>query len=424
MKSPLDYFLAQSLSLVFYIITLVIYNRARKEYGGGKIAAAINLILIFIIILLFSDFVDYFVRLVLPLGKDTTLIIKIILRLTAMCVLFFGGLKFFVGQSTVRRIVSSPDRNEKPATGAIQTEPVSQKPVDAPRTVPEGSHQIKPSLGRYEILEQIGRGASGIVYKGRDPKLQRLTAIKTIRFTDDFDEDQVDVIKEIFYREAKLLANLSHLNIVGIYDVGEDLDLTYLAMEYLEGESLEKYTEAGHLLPIRKCIDIVSQVCDALEHAHSHNIVHRDIKPANIMLLEDGLVKVTDFGIAHVTVSSKTKTGVIKGTPFYMSPEQTMGRKVTGPSDIFSLGVVFYQLLTGRFPFTGDSLSAVMHQITEVDPQPATTHNPKINKATLAILNRALEKTLDKRYRTAKQMGDHLRRLGRKMDEARHKSGR
>ncbi|MFC1859291.1 serine/threonine-protein kinase, partial [Thermodesulfobacteriota bacterium] len=174
----------------------------------------------------------------------------------------------------------------------------------------------------------------------------------------------------------------------------------------------------------RKCIDIVNQVCDALEYAHNHNIVHRDIKPANIMLLEDGLVKVTDFGIARITVSSKTKTGVIKGTPFYMSPEQTMGQKVTGPSDIFSLGVVFYQLLTGKFPFTGDSLSAVMHHITEVDPEPATTYNPKINKATLAILNRALEKNLDKRYRTAKQMGDHLRRLGRKMDEARSKPDR
>jgi hypothetical protein len=182
-------------------------------------------------------------------------------------------------------------------------------------------------------------------------------------------------------------------------------------MEYLDGEGLDKYTKAGNLLPIRKCIDIISQVCDALEYAHKHDIVHRDIKPENIMLLKDGQVKVTDFGIARLVAGSKTRTGIIKGTPYYMSPEQTKGMKIAGPSDIFSLGVVFYQLLTGRLPFTGDSLATITYQITTVDPEPPTKYNTKINKATVAILNRALEKSLEKRYQTAKQMGDQLRLL-------------
>jgi serine/threonine-protein kinase len=282
--------------------------------------------------------------------------------------------------------------------------------------------QSKPSLGRYEILEELGRGAMGIVYKGRDPKLNRVTAIKTIRFTDDFDEEQAAKIREQFYREAEVVAKLSHPNIVTIYDVGEDLDLSYLAMEYLEGESLETFARKESLLSIRKSIDVTAQVCDALAYAHNHGIVHRDIKPANIMILKNGLVKVTDFGIARATASSKTRTGVIKGTPYYMSPEQISGMKVDGRSDIFSLGIVFYQLLTGELPFGGENLAAIMYQITTVEPEPPTTHNPKIYKAAVAILNRALEKSLESRYQGAKQMGDHLRLLAQKLDELKGKA--
>ncbi|MGD8531064.1 MAG: serine/threonine-protein kinase, partial [Syntrophobacterales bacterium] len=282
--------------------------------------------------------------------------------------------------------------------------------------------QSKPTLGRYEILEELGRGAMGIVYKGRDPKLGRLTAIKTIRFTDDFDEEQAVKIQEQFYREAEVVAKLSHPNIVTIYDVGEDLDLSYLAMEYLEGESLENYARKENLMSIRTSINVTSQVCDALEYAHARGIVHRDIKPANIMILKNGLVKVTDFGIARATASSKTRTGVIKGTPYYMSPEQISGMKVDGRSDIFSLGIVFYQLLTGELPFGGENLAAIMYQITTVEPEPPTKYNPKIYKAAVAILNRALEKSLEARYQSAKQMGDHLRLLAQKLDELKAKA--
>lgn len=443
-KSP---WIAQAFILVLYIITLVIYNRAKKEYVGGKIGAAINLIMVFVAFLFLSDYVDYFVSSLLPLGDQARFSVKILFRLVAICVLAFGGLRFFVSkpaesglgqpapiakldsvemvgvseldavvQAGMEEVGTTPALAEQPAPGAAPDMGPDETVVVQEVT------QSKPSLGRYEILEELGRGAMGIVYKGRDPKLGRLTAIKTIRFTDDFDEDQAAKIREQFYREAEVVAKLSHPNIVTIYDVGEDLDLSYLAMEYLEGESLETFARKESLLPIRRGIDVTAQVCDALEYAHSHGIVHRDIKPANIMILKNGLVKVTDFGIARATASSKTRTGVIKGTPYYMSPEQISGMKVDGRSDIFSLGIVFYQLLTGELPFGGENLAAIMYQITTVEPEPPTKYNPKIYKAAVAILNRALEKNLDSRYQTAKQMGDHLRLLGQKLDELKAKA--
>ena len=211
------------------------------------------------------------------------------------------------------------------------------------------------------------------------------------------------------------MAKLSHPNIVTIYDVGEDLDLSFLAMEYLQGESLEKYTSEGNLLPVRRCLEIVAQVCDALEYAHSHDIIHRDIKPANIMLLGDASIKVTDFGIARATTSTKTRTGIIKGTPYYMSPEQTKGLELSGRSDIFSLGVVFYQLLTGKLPFDGESMAAIMYQITSVNPPPATEYRPGINKPILTVLNKALMKDHNTRYAHARDMEKHIRMIIERM---------
>jgi len=443
METATHYWIAQAFILILYVSTLMVYNRAKKEYVGGKIGAAINLIMVFVAFLFLADYVDYFLSTLLPLSEDTKFSVKILFRLIAISVLAFGGLRFFVSKPTADTLTQSPSPAARPsmsATGVAKLDSLVEEemalsapaPVSSPAPAPEISGdatvvvqeaaQAKPSLGRYEILEELGRGAMGIVYKGRDPKLGRLTAIKTIRFTDDFDEDQVEKIKEQFYREAEVVAKLSHPNIVTIYDVGEDLELSYLAMEYLEGESLEKYAERGSLLAIRKCVDVVAQVCDALDYAHSRGIVHRDVKPANIMILKNGLVKVTDFGIARATATSKTRTGVIKGTPYYMSPEQISGMKVDGRSDIFSLGVVFYQLLTGELPFGGENLAAIMYQITSVPHDPPTKYNPKIYKAGMAILDRALEKKLEKRYQNAKQMSDHLRLLGQKLDEVKAKA--
>ncbi|MBW1982364.1 MAG: serine/threonine protein kinase [Deltaproteobacteria bacterium] len=440
MEANKSYWIAQAFILILYVITLIIYNRAKKEYVGGKIGAAIKLIMVFVAFLFLSDYVDYFLSNLLPLSPDVKFSFKILFRLVAISVLAFGGLRFFVSKPTSSGMVepvSMPQPTAMDSGNDVQPEPAIEEPAGEVSLAEESSYppvpdfgadetvvmqeatQTKPSLGRYEIIEELGRGAMGIVYKGHDPKLDRLTAIKTIRFTDDFDEDQVEKIKEQFYREAEVVAKLSHPNIVTIYDVGEDLDLSYLAMEYLEGVSLERYAHKDNLLPIRRAIDVVSQVCDALEYAHGRGIVHRDVKPANIMILNDGLVKVTDFGIARATATSKTRTGVIKGTPYYMSPEQISGMKVDGRSDIFSLGVVFYQLLTGELPFGGENLAAIMYQITTVPHEPPTTYNPKIFKAAVTILDKALEKKLDKRYQSARQMGDHLRLLGQKLDEIR-----
>ena len=415
MESGSDYLLGQLLSLVFYVMTLIIYNRARREYVGGKIADAINLIMIFLAILLVADTTDYFLKAFLPVGDDVTLIIKILLKLFALSVLFFGGLRFFSKRSVA--IPAESDFSQTDGFGIVPSTLDSTEAAAADFTaeIEELSPKAKPTLGRYEIVEQIGKGAMGIVYKGRDPKLQRLTAIKTIRFLDDYDEEKVEKVKSYFYHEAEIVARLSHKNIVKIYDVGEDLDLSYLAMEYLEGDSLEKYCEAGRLLPISQSLDIIAQVCDALEYAHTHAIIHRDIKPGNIMLLKNGEIKVTDFGIARAAGSTKTRTGIIKGTPYYMSPEQARGVKLDGGADIFSLGVVLYQILSGKLPFTGENLSAIMYQTANTDPVPPSTYNPKIEQPVVDILNRALAKDPGVRYQTAGRMAEDLRRIQKEM---------
>jgi serine/threonine-protein kinase len=276
-------------------------------------------------------------------------------------------------------------------------------------------------IGRYEILQGLGRGSMGLVYKALDPKINRLLAIKTIRFSDEFDEDVIQEIKERFFREAEIAGQLSHPCIVTLHDMGEDQDLTYMAMEYLEGENLEKFINKKNLLPLRKVLSVVASVAEALEFAHRADVIHRDIKPANIMLLKTGGVKVTDFGIAKAISSSRTRTGVILGTPNYMSPEQIMGQKVDPRSDVFSLGVVFYQLLTGELPFQGDNLSSLLYQITQVKHPPLRSFNSRIPVACEQIMDKALAKNLDERFKTAGQMEKLLRLLALKVDQKQKK---
>ncbi len=279
-----------------------------------------------------------------------------------------------------------------------------------------GGSDTRPTLGRYEIMKQLGKGAMGVVYLGQDPRINRTTAIKTFRFTDDFEPEEAERMKETFFREAESAGTLSHPHIVTIYDAGEEQELAYIAMEYLEGEDLQKYTKQGRLLPMRKVLEVVADVADALAYAHDKGIVHRDIKPANIMLLKNGVVKVTDFGIARVVATSQTQTGVVKGTPHYMSPEQISGEKVDGRSDLFSLGVMLYQLLTGKLPFTGSNPAALMHQIMNVPAPNPKTINPKLSNAHVNIINKAMEKDREKRYQTGAQLATHLRTLLKKID--------
>jgi len=257
-----------------------------------------------------------------------------------------------------------------------------------------------------------------VVYLGQDPRINRTCAIKTFRFPEDIDEAELKKHKERFFREAESAGTLSHPHIVTIYDAGDEQDLAYIAMEFLEGEDLDKYVKKDKLLPMRKVIEYVADIADALDYAHQKGIIHRDIKPANIMLLKSGMAKITDFGIARIAATSQTQTGVVKGTPFYMSPEQFSGEKVDGRSDIFSLGTTMYQLLTGELPFHGENPAALMNQILNVPHPDPRQFNPKILKPLVLILNKAMEKDRDKRYQRAIQLATHLRQLGQKIDMA------
>lgn len=279
-----------------------------------------------------------------------------------------------------------------------------------------GGSDTRPTLGRYEILKQLGKGAMGIVYLGQDPRINRTTAIKTFKFTEGFEPEEAEKLKQKFFREAESAGTLSHPNIVTIYDAGDEHDLAYIAMEFLDGDDFQKYTKKKNLLPMRKVIEYVADIAEGLDYAHQKGIVHRDVKPANIMILKNKIVKITDFGIARITASSQTQTGVVKGTPHYMSPEQISGKKVDGRSDIFSLGAMLYQLLTGELPFRGDSPAALMHQIMNVRHPDPRKYNPKILKPLVTIIDKALEKDWDKRYLRASHMAKHLRTLGAKID--------
>jgi serine/threonine-protein kinase len=280
----------------------------------------------------------------------------------------------------------------------------------------DSSADGRSKVGRYEIIEELGKGSMGLVYKALDPKINRVVAIKTIRFSDEFEDDVINEIKERFFREAEIAGQLSHPSIVTIHDVGEDLDLTYMAMEFLEGDDLEKFTVKGNLLSIRRALDVTSQVADALSFAHQSEVIHRDIKPANIMILKNGRVKVTDFGIAKAISSSRTRTGVILGTPNYMSPEQIMGQKIDPRSDTFSLGVLFFQLLTGELPFHGENLSSLLYQITQVRHPSVREKNQKIPRACEQIIDKAMAKNPKDRFSKASEMSKVLKMLSSKMD--------
>lgn len=263
----------------------------------------------------------------------------------------------------------------------------------------------KPKLGRYEVEKELGKGAMGVVYQGKDPTIGRVVAIKTMALSQEFDEDELADVKERFFREAETAGRLNHPNIVTIYDAGEEHDLCYIAMELLKGKDLIPYTKAGSLLPLGKVMKIMAKVSSALGYAHAQHVVHRDIKPANIMYEPDGdVIKVTDFGIARITDSSKTKTGMVLGTPSFMSPEQLAGKKVDGRSDLFSLGVMFYQMLTGQLPFQGDSMAELMYRIANEPPKDIRGLNPRLPACVVDIVHKMLEKQPEQRFQTGEEV--------------------
>ncbi len=263
------------------------------------------------------------------------------------------------------------------------------------------NHPSVDSFGRYLVEGILGKGAMGIVYQGVDPKINRHVAIKTLQLSDDVDSPEFGETKQRFFREAQTAGGLSHSNIVTIYDVGEDNHLGYIAMDLLTGAPLSLFTQPEQLLPTPLVYQLLIQITDALEYAHNQNVVHRDIKPANIIYDDDLLkVTVTDFGIAYVSDNSKTRTGIIMGSPYYMSPEQILGLKVDGRSDIFSLGVTFYQLLCGHLPFEGESIATVAYQITKAKAKAVNQYNANLPTSAIRICNKAMHKDIDKRYQS------------------------
>jgi serine/threonine protein kinase len=263
-------------------------------------------------------------------------------------------------------------------------------------------------LGRYEVIGELGQGAMGVVYKAKDPLIDRVVAIKTINLGLALDEK--DEYEGRFYQEAKAAGRLNHPNIVTIYDVGKSGDVAYIAMEFLEGRELRDIMNERGILPVEQVLDVVSQVAFGLAYAHEHGIVHRDVKPSNIMLVRDGHVKITDFGIARMASSAvRTQTGMVLGSPKYMSPEQVMGKDIDQRSDIFSLGVMLYELLTGQAPFDGENVNAIMYQTLNLAPAPPSSLNPAVPEMVNFIVAKALAKGLDDRYQNAKDFAVDLR---------------
>jgi len=262
----------------------------------------------------------------------------------------------------------------------------------------------KPTLGRYEIVKELGKGAMGTVYLGKDPKINREVAIKTMALSQEFEPDELEEVKERFFREAETAGMLNHPNIVTIFDAGDEHDLAYIAMEYLNGSDLSAYTKPGKLFPKQAVLKIIGKVAEALNYAHAQGVIHRDIKPANIMMLKNKSIKVTDFGIARITASSKTKTGVVLGTPSYMSPEQLSGKHVDGRSDLFSLGVMLYEMLTGVRPFRGDSMATLMFQIANEPHPDIREHCPELPESVSKLIDRTLAKDSESRIATGNDM--------------------
>lgn len=265
------------------------------------------------------------------------------------------------------------------------------------------------NFGRYQVEGILGKGAMGIVFQGVDPKINRHVAIKTLQLNDSNGDVDIDEVKTRFFREAETAGNLSHANIVTIYDVGEESGLGYIAMDLLTGSPLSDYVKAKTRLSPSRVYQLMINLTDALDYAHKKKIVHRDIKPSNIIYdSKSKRVTITDFGIAYVVDKSNTRTGTIMGSPYYMSPEQVIGKRVDGRSDIFSLGVTFYQLLCGQLPFEGESIASVAFHITKTKHKPVKQWNKKLPASAVRITNKALNKDVSKRYQTMQEFKQAL----------------
>jgi eukaryotic-like serine/threonine-protein kinase len=324
----------------------------------------------------------------------------------------------------LKRLMDTERTKPKPAVAAAAARPASasiSEPVGVARAAAKAPAPLERTgiapatspdtekLGRYQLEREIGRGAMGIVYLGRDTAINRMVAIKAIPLAAEFSDAELVEARSRFFREAETAGRLNHPNIVTIYDVGEERGLAYIAMEYLKGRHLSDYAKSNNLLEPRKVLEIIGRTAEALGFAHKQQVVHRDIKPANLMY-DPGtdVLKITDFGIARLSGAGQTRTGIVLGTPSFMSPEQLEGRTVTGHSDLFSLGVSLFQLLTGQLPFTADSMTGLMQQIAEAPHPPLRAFRPDLPECVEKVIDRALAKNPDERYDSGAQMAAAL----------------
>jgi len=283
--------------------------------------------------------------------------------------------------------------------------------VVCPRHGPD-SRSVPRRLGRYEVSGELGRGAMGVVYRARDPVINREVALKTIPLAVEFEGRELEEARVKFFREAETAGRLSHPHIVTIFDAGEHDGTAYIAMELLRGRHLVDYTAGARLLPPAIAIEVMARLADALHYAHRQGVVHRDVKPANVMFdPPSSELKITDFGIARLTDAGRTRTGIVLGTPSYMSPEQLCGREVTGRSDLFSLAVTLYQLLTGALPFRADSMPALMFRIAHDPAPPIATVRPGLPAGLQEFLDRALAKDPAERHESGAAFAAALREL-------------
>ena len=272
-------------------------------------------------------------------------------------------------------------------------------------------------IGKYEIIDLLGKGAMGIVYKALDPDIDREVAIKTIRFDLISDDEEKDELMLRFMREARAAGKLVHPNIITIHDVGREKDMTYIVMQYVEGPSLQNWIASRKKFSPQDIVKLILRLCDALSFAHEKGIVHRDIKPSNILLDQDGKPHICDFGVAHVEMSTITQTGATIGTPSYMSPEQVMGKKIDKRSDIFSLGAILYQLLTGKRPFEGESITTVIYKIVNEEALPLTQLRKELPPEFERIMKKALAKNPDDRYGSCAELAADLDKITHFSDE-------
>ena len=282
-------------------------------------------------------------------------------------------------------------------------------PVPPAAAAPTGPTQ----LGRYRIDRPLGRGAMGTVYLAHDPQSARPVALKTLALASEFEGSELEHARERFFREAAFAGRLQHPDIVAIFDAGEAQGLAFIAREYVSGHDLFRYTQPGRLLPATRVLHTLARVARALAHAHRQGVVHRDVKPANVMIdavapAGAGTVKVTDFGIARVTDAHRTRTGVVLGTPSFMSPEQMAGGTVDGRTDLYAVGVMLFQLLTGALPHAAEAMGRLMHQIANEPAPDVRTLRPELPEALARIIARALEKRAEARYADGDQLAADL----------------